>query len=294
MLSLELSLLLLYLRAFAPGKVTRYLIHFGLTFCFLAYTAFMFRNIFSNVETIINTIKALGTINVLGDIYVLCVPIAAVSKLHLSSKRKSVFCWCSWPGSCTLIPSAEEEETLLRVSQRLCYEYCSSRIPTPIPSSECRFQLPFSNHFTGHVRTLYRHRTASAFFKQLLTLRSTIEEQVRLMCACMPLFPTVVKNSSTIQSCMHVAQYSGSWTHKSSRHSPATEARRGYRKHVSREGSVQDRLELQRQGHTTKIACPESPKKALRMKLGAFVGLERPMSIFYGAHVLLGSRGRKP
>ena len=88
MLSLKLSLLLLYLRIFAPDKVTRYLIYFGMTFCFLAYTVLMFFNIFSEVETVIDTNKALGAVNLFSDVYILCVPTTAISKLQLSVKKK--------------------------------------------------------------------------------------------------------------------------------------------------------------------------------------------------------------
>ena len=86
-LSLKLSLLLLYLRVFAPNKVTRYLIYFGIIFCFLAYTALMFLDIFTDVVVSITSNKALGAVNLFSDIYILCVPIAAVSKLQLSIKK---------------------------------------------------------------------------------------------------------------------------------------------------------------------------------------------------------------
>ncbi len=88
MLCLKLSLLLLYLRIFAPDKVTRYLIYLGMAFCTIAYTILMFLNIFSNVKTVIATNKTLGVINFSSDIYILCVPTAAVSKLQLSTKKK--------------------------------------------------------------------------------------------------------------------------------------------------------------------------------------------------------------
>ena len=86
-LSLKMSLLLLYFRVFAPDKVTRYLIHFGIIFCFLAYTSLMFLDIFMDVIASITTNKALGAINLFSDIYILCVPIATVWKLQLSMKK---------------------------------------------------------------------------------------------------------------------------------------------------------------------------------------------------------------
>ena len=86
-LSLKMSLLLLYFRVFAPNKVTRYLIYFGIIFCFLAYTSLMFLDIFTDVVVSITSNKALGAVNLFSDIYILCVPIAAVSKLQLSMKK---------------------------------------------------------------------------------------------------------------------------------------------------------------------------------------------------------------
>ena len=86
-LSLKMSLLLLYFRVFSPNKVTRYLIYFGIMFCFLAYSSLMFLDIFTSVEVSITTNKALGAVNLFSDIYILCIPIAAVSKLQLSMKK---------------------------------------------------------------------------------------------------------------------------------------------------------------------------------------------------------------
>ena len=88
MLSLKLSLLLLYLRIFSPDKVTRYLIYFGIGFVFVAYTILTFLNIFSDVQAVIDANKTLGVVNICSDFYILCVPIAAISKLQLSLKKK--------------------------------------------------------------------------------------------------------------------------------------------------------------------------------------------------------------
>lgn len=48
----------------------------------------MFLDIFSTIKMIINTNKALGVVNFLSDIYILCVPLAAVSTLQLSPKNR--------------------------------------------------------------------------------------------------------------------------------------------------------------------------------------------------------------
>ena len=88
MLSLKLSLLLLYLRVFTPDKISRYFIYFGMCFCAVAYTVLMFLNVFSDVETVIVANKFLGVVNFASDIYILCVPIAAIWKLQLSPKNR--------------------------------------------------------------------------------------------------------------------------------------------------------------------------------------------------------------
>ena len=88
MLCLKMSLLLLYLRIFAPDKATRYLIYIGMAICIVAYTTLMFLSIFANVTTVIAANKTLGVVNFSSDVYILCVPIAAVAKLQLSFKKK--------------------------------------------------------------------------------------------------------------------------------------------------------------------------------------------------------------
>ena len=91
MLCVKLSLLLLYFRIFSPDKVTRYLIYVGMTFCIGAYITIMFVTIFKNVYALIVANKTLGVVNFASDIYILLIPLTAVSKLQLSTKRKIGF-----------------------------------------------------------------------------------------------------------------------------------------------------------------------------------------------------------
>lgn len=91
MLCVKLSLLLLYLRIFSPDKVTRYLIYAGMTFCIGAYVTIMFVTIFTNVISLIAANKTLGVVNFTSDVYILFVPLTAVAKLQLSTKRKIGF-----------------------------------------------------------------------------------------------------------------------------------------------------------------------------------------------------------
>lgn len=48
----------------------------------------MFLPIFATISVIIESNKALGVMNVFSDVYILCVPTAAISKLQLSKKKK--------------------------------------------------------------------------------------------------------------------------------------------------------------------------------------------------------------
>ena len=56
--------------------------------CVVAYTVLLFLNIFSHIDTVIAANKSLGAINLASEIYILCVPIPAVSKLQLSTKKR--------------------------------------------------------------------------------------------------------------------------------------------------------------------------------------------------------------
>lgn len=68
--------------------MTRYLIYFGITVCTMAYTVIMFLSIFGDVEGAINGSKTVGALNLASDIYILCVPIMAASKLQMSRKKR--------------------------------------------------------------------------------------------------------------------------------------------------------------------------------------------------------------
>lgn len=87
-LLIKLSLLLLYLHIFGLNKVSRFLIYVGITVCSLAYTIVMFFSIFADVEGALIGSKTVGALNVCSDIYVLCVPIMAASKLQMSRKKR--------------------------------------------------------------------------------------------------------------------------------------------------------------------------------------------------------------
>lgn len=87
-LCIKLSLLILYLRIFRPDWVTRWLIYFGLVGWTLAYVTIMFFNIFEDTLRLINMSYIVGAINVTSDLYILCIPIMAASKLQLGIKAR--------------------------------------------------------------------------------------------------------------------------------------------------------------------------------------------------------------
>lgn len=92
----KLSLLLLYYRLFAPDRVTKYLIVFGIFYCFILYTSYLLLSFLlcqSQIESACKhqwTLFFLTTsgLNVFGDFYLLLVPLAAVAKLRLPFREK--------------------------------------------------------------------------------------------------------------------------------------------------------------------------------------------------------------
>lgn len=101
-----------------------------------------------------------------------------------------------------------------------------------------------------------------------LTPHRTIEEEIGLMCTCMPFFPAIVNNSPFLSKCVHsIASLGSIFTLRSRRHG-STSDRSTYQKHVSHDGSLEEGLEFHER--ETNKALPESPKKPSRVKMGAF------------------------
>ena len=101
------------------------------------------------------------------------------------------------------------------------------------------------------------------------------------MCTCMPFFPVIVKNSPALQKCIHsVASLGSIWTLRSGRDNSATDGRKSYQKHISRDGSIEDGLELRNREAGTDVASPESPRKTPRMEVEPFKGDERPKAAY--------------
>jgi len=97
----KLSILLLYHRIFSCQQVVKYLIWFGIIIQFVLYTFHTAYEIVFEFEcTSANYLSSAfcrspytvllvqGSINVATDFYVLCLPVARVSKLQLPLRRK--------------------------------------------------------------------------------------------------------------------------------------------------------------------------------------------------------------
>ncbi|KAI4089242.1 MAG: hypothetical protein LQ348_005966 [Seirophora lacunosa] len=92
----KLSLLLLYHRIFAPDRVTKYLVYFGILYCFVLYTSFLLLTFLLCQSTLEGSCEREMDLfvlisrgfNVLADIYLLIIPIAAVAKLHMPLRQK--------------------------------------------------------------------------------------------------------------------------------------------------------------------------------------------------------------
>ncbi|KAL8722484.1 MAG: hypothetical protein Q9225_001048 [Loekoesia sp. 1 TL-2023] len=92
----KLSLLLLYYRIFAPDRVTKFLIFFGIFYCFILYTSFLPLS-FLLCQSFLrpscahqwNLFLLISSgLNVASDVYLLVIPLAAVAKLQMPTKQK--------------------------------------------------------------------------------------------------------------------------------------------------------------------------------------------------------------
>ena len=92
----KLSLLLLYYRLFAPDRVAKYLIFFGILYCFTLYTSYLLLTFLLCQSQIGRSCKHQWNLfllitsgfNVFGDFYLLFVPLAAVAKLRIPFREK--------------------------------------------------------------------------------------------------------------------------------------------------------------------------------------------------------------
>ncbi|KAL8832080.1 MAG: hypothetical protein Q9170_005017 [Blastenia crenularia] len=92
----KLSLLLLYYRIFSPDRVTKYLVFFGIFYCFILYTSFLLLS-FLLCQSLLTPpcghqwdlfLLISSGLNVASDVYLLVIPLAAVAKLHMPTRQK--------------------------------------------------------------------------------------------------------------------------------------------------------------------------------------------------------------
>lgn len=96
----KLSLLLLYYRLFAPDRTAKYLAFFGIFYCFILYTSYLLLTFLLCQSQIVSTCKhqwnlfllITSGLNVLGDFYLLLVPLVAVAKLRIPFRQKLGVC----------------------------------------------------------------------------------------------------------------------------------------------------------------------------------------------------------
>ncbi|OTB04081.1 hypothetical protein M426DRAFT_321174 [Hypoxylon sp. CI-4A] len=152
----KLSLLLLYFRIFKPNPIIRNSIIFGMVIVTTMYTVWMFVFIF---ETAFNDVTgshlswAQAAFNLATDVYIILLPISAVSRLHLSLKRKLCITAIFLTGISAIIMSI----------------------------------------LTLYWRVQYNGQSPDATWTVTTRLSITVLEiDVGIMCACMPLFAPLV------------------------------------------------------------------------------------------------------
>lgn len=92
----KLSLLLLFYRIFSPDRVTKYLVVFGILYCFVLYTSFLLLTFLlcqsARAESCVSEWKLFilisSGLNIFSDIYLIILPLTAVAKLHMPFRQK--------------------------------------------------------------------------------------------------------------------------------------------------------------------------------------------------------------
>lgn len=64
------------------------MIYFGLVGWTLAYITLMFVGIFEDILHLVNTGYIVGAINLASDLYIICIPVMAASKLQIGMKAR--------------------------------------------------------------------------------------------------------------------------------------------------------------------------------------------------------------
>ena len=84
----KLTLLLLYFRLFSVKKDMKYCILAAMVVLFVAYTTLMFAYIFLHGLIVNDVNDTVGALNFASDIFIICLPITAVSRLQLATRKR--------------------------------------------------------------------------------------------------------------------------------------------------------------------------------------------------------------
>ncbi|CEL02293.1 hypothetical protein ASPCAL03464 [Aspergillus calidoustus] len=84
----KLTLLLLYLRLFSQNTPVKWGIWIGMVACFAFYTCSMFILTFRLTESGVKTAYAVTVFGVVTDLYLICLPLSVVARLHLNRAKK--------------------------------------------------------------------------------------------------------------------------------------------------------------------------------------------------------------
>ncbi|KAI4159200.1 MAG: hypothetical protein LQ342_006783 [Letrouitia transgressa] len=153
----KLTLFMLLYRIFSPNKVAKYMILAGISFCVVFYTLMMFLFIFLKSNTkLLHVNYTVGAVNVISDLYILAIPIYAVSMLQLATRKKVGIMAIFLTGILACIMS------ILGL----------------------------------YYRVSYGEEMDISWYLIPVFIVTTVELDVGIMCGCMPFFPALVKNTN--------------------------------------------------------------------------------------------------
>ncbi|KAL4876596.1 hypothetical protein BJY04DRAFT_222928 [Aspergillus karnatakaensis] len=84
----KLALLLLYLRLFSQNRPVKFGIWAGVVACSIFYTCAMFLYIFTKSDAQVKVTYGVASFGVVTDVYIICLPLFAIARLHLKRAKK--------------------------------------------------------------------------------------------------------------------------------------------------------------------------------------------------------------
>ncbi|KAF2839021.1 hypothetical protein M501DRAFT_908833, partial [Patellaria atrata CBS 101060] len=155
----KLALLLLYMKLFTQNRLVNNLIWAAIVVCTIYYTAVMFLYIFlkavSAQYTLTESVAAFGVVS---DVYIICLPLLAISRLNLTRKKK----WA-----------------LLAV-------FLTGAVAVVMSFVGCAYRFHFvEDSKRDNTRALLR-----------VYLVNTVEVDIGVICACLPLLAKLIRPTS--------------------------------------------------------------------------------------------------